>query len=82
MYLHQGQGDAGDGGVHELLQVLVKELEDEVELIFRVDDVQQPRVGGGGGGGDGGRQVSTAFHLGVTPGAGWKQRRTYLTMLG
>ena len=52
VYLHQGQGDPGDGGVHELLQVLVEELEDQVELVLRVDDIQQP------GGGGGGRRVS------------------------
>lgn len=42
-HLDEGQGDAADGGgIHELLQVLVQELEDQVELVLRVDHVQQP----------------------------------------
>lgn len=40
VYLNQWQRDAGDRGrVHELLQVLMEELKDQVELVLCVDDI-------------------------------------------
>lgn len=40
MHLDKGEGDACDsGGIHELLEVLMKELKNQVEFIFCVDDI-------------------------------------------
>jgi len=40
VYLNQRQRDASDRGrVHELLQVLMEELKDQVELVLCVDDI-------------------------------------------
>lgn len=39
--LDEREGDAGDGGVHEPLQVLVEELEHKVKFVFGVDHVAQ-----------------------------------------
>lgn len=42
IYLNQRQWDASDwGGVHELFQILMKELKNKVELVLGVDDIPQ-----------------------------------------
>lgn len=44
MHLDKREGDACDtGGIHELLKVLMKELKYQVEFVFCVDDISQPR---------------------------------------
>lgn len=40
--LDQHWVNAGDLGVHVLLQVLVKEFKDQVELVFGVHNLMQP----------------------------------------
>lgn len=42
-YLDEGKRDASDSrGIHKFLEVLVQKLENQVKLIFCVDDIQQP----------------------------------------
>ena len=49
-YLYERKRDASERrGIHEFLEILVQKLKNQVEFVFCVNDIQQPREGGGPG---------------------------------
>lgn len=54
----KGRGEEGkrntskSRGIHEFLEILVQKLKNQVEFVFCVDDIQQPREGRSRNGGE------------------------------
>jgi len=49
-YLYERKRNASERrGIHEFLEILVQKLKNQVEFVFCVNDIQQPREGGGPG---------------------------------